>query len=151
MTRTINDLLENDDSLNEEILYQRLKEAYYQHDRLQIAYDLDDTVRRYRSSSCDGVVATIKLVRKILKPILIVYTANTNLEKNWLWLKENKMPYDSINTYPPDGYIGKFQDDTEGCKIYYNLFLDDKTFGLKSACAALLRLCEEVSPECTKL
>lgn len=127
-----------DDALTYDFLYQRIRNAYLEHDRLIIAYDLDDTVRPYKSSSCERVKKLIRRAKEILNPYFIVFTANPHNEKNVQFLEDENLPFDAINENVPE--IGRYGD---GLKIYYNLFLDDKA-GLAEAYEALDKLCRRV-------
>lgn len=148
MEDVLNDRIIIDDSWLFKTLYQRLRKAYKQHGRICIAYDLDDTVRPFWSEICDSTIAIIKRCKQVLNPYFIVYTANTDMEFNINYLKDNNLPYDAINSYPDDFPIKKFVDDFNTVKpspkIYCNILLDDKSFGLCSACKALHLLCDEV-------
>jgi len=127
-----------DDALKENFLFNRLTDAYLEHDRLIIAYDLDDTVRPYKSESCEDVKALIRRAKELLNPYFIVFTANPNMEKNIAFLEAENLPYDAINENIPE--IGNYGDNV---KIYYNLFFDDKA-GIAEAYEALSRLCDTV-------
>lgn len=124
-----------DEALQENFLYENLVNAYMEHDRLIIAYDIDDTVRPYKSKCCEDVKELIRTAKEILNPYFIVFTANPHYEKNIQFLNEENLPYDAINENIPE--IGRYGD---GLKIYYNLFFDDKA-GLREAYFALNRLC----------
>ena len=126
-----------DDALKDDFLYKRLSDAFMEHDRLIIAYDIDDTVRPYKSESCRDVKALIKKAKMILNPYYIVFTANPHKEENIAFLKSEGLPYDAINENAD--FIGRYGD---GLKVYYNLLLDDKA-GLKEAYDALDRLCKD--------
>lgn len=126
-----------DDSLRENFLYNRLVEAQAEHNRLIIAYDIDDTIRPYKSLSCENVKSLIKRAKKILNPYFIVFTANPHKGKNIDFLESQGLPYDAINENAD--FIGRYGD---GLKVYYNLLLDDKA-GLKEAYDALDRLCDD--------
>ena len=134
-SQLINEL--KDDALKDDFLYERLSDAYEEHDRLIIAYDIDDTVRPYKSKSCEDVKALIRRAKRILKPYFIVFTANPHKEKNVAFLEAEGLPYDAINENAD--FIGRYGD---GLKVYYNLLLDDKA-GLKESYDALDRLCRE--------
>ena len=129
---------EYDDALDENFLYDRLVEAQYVHDRLIIAYDLDDTVRPYKSNSCDMVKDLIRRAKTLLNPYFIVFTANPHKEENIAFLEAEGLPYDAINENAD--FIGRYGDNL---KIYYNLLLDDKA-GLKEAYNALEKLVNNV-------
>lgn len=128
----------NEDALDPMFFYNRLKEAYLEHDRLIIAYDIDDTVRPYKSKSCEETKKLIRRAKEVLNPYFIIYTANPHNEKNIQFLNDENLPFDTINENIPE--IGRYGD---GLKIYYNLFLDDKA-GLFEACNALATLCWQV-------
>ena len=128
----------NEDALGSKFLYNRLKEAYLEHDRLIIAYDIDDTVRPYKSKSCEETKKLIRRAKEVLNPYFIIYTANPHNEKNIQFLNDENLPFDAINENVPE--IGRYGD---GLKIYYNLFLDDKA-GLAEAYEALDKLCHRV-------
>lgn len=125
-------------------LYERLKRDYENHDRIIIAYDLDDTVRPYLTQDCSKVMDTIKRAKKILNPYFIVYTANRDKKFNIEWLNDNYMPWDSINSYPDYSYFNKFKTYAPDGKLYYNLLLDDKA-GLDEALLALEKLISYVT------
>lgn len=127
-----------DDSLTYGFLYERLKNAYLEHDRLIIAYDIDDTVRPYKSKSCENVKMLIRRAKKILNPNFIVFTANPHNNKNTDFLINENLPFDTINEN-----ISGVGDNDKKLKIYYNLFLDDKA-GLAEAYLALDELCDMV-------
>ena len=127
-----------DDSLTYGFLYERLKNAYLEHDRLIIAYDIDDTVRPYKSKSCENIKALIRRAKKVLNPNFIVFTANPHNNKNTDFLINENLPFDTINEN-----ISGVGDNDKKLKIYYNLFLDDKA-GLAEAYLALDELCDTV-------
>lgn len=137
-----------DDSWLFDELYERLREAQKLHGKIVIGYDLDDTVRPFKSASCDGTIATILRCKQVLKPYFIVYTANTDMEFNYNYLKTKGLPYDAINDYPIDFPLKSFVDGQRAVeprpKLYFNILLDDKTFGVYAACQALNKLCDEV-------
>ena len=103
----------------------RLIEQYKTHDRLIIAFDIDDTVRPYHSKSCGSTESLIRMARDILNPYLIVYTSNPDIEGAKKFLDKNEIPYDAINEGAP--FV-----DYHGGKSYYNILLDDKA-GLAQA------------------
>ena len=98
----------------------RLVEQYKKMDRLIIAYDFDDTVSPYSSSSCCRAASAIRKAREHLNAYLIVYTCNQDEEKLKKYLDKEKIPYDAINENAPFIHFNK-----KG-KLYYNLLLDDK-------------------------
>lgn len=136
-----------DDSFKFSYLYEKLAEDYRKHDRLIIIYDLDDTVRPFFAKSCDRTIETIKRCKKILNPWFIVYTANPNYEKNWNTIWELGLPCDAMNTYPDDPAFDYFREQQKvvpAPKLYCNIMLDDKGFGLWEATMALNMLCNNV-------
>ena len=108
----------------------RLVEQYKKMDRLIIAYDFDDTVSPYYSSSCNRAASAIRMAREYLNAYLIVYTCNQDEEKLKKYLDKEKIPYDAINENAPFIHFNK-----KG-KLYYNLLLDDKA-GLHQAISDL--------------
>lgn len=104
----------------------RLVEQYHKMDRLIIAYDFDDTVKPYYSSSCCRATNVIRAAKKYLNAYLIVYTCNQDYDKIKDYLDKEKIPYDAINENAPFIHFNK-----KG-KLYYNLLLDDKA-GLHQA------------------
>lgn len=128
-------------------LYDRLENKLKENKTLIIAYDIDDTVRPFRSSSCEETIQTIKRCKKILHPIFIVYTANWEIERIIEDLEKLELPYHAINDYPQGTMrydFWKAKQEKPNIKLYYDIFLDDKSFGLKDACRALNNLCDEV-------
>lgn len=107
----------------------RLIEQYKTHDRLIVAYDIDDTVRPYYSQSCGEIQSLIRMARNVLNAYLIVYTSNPNVEEIKRYLDKYDIPYDAINENAPFAVC-------PGAKVYYNIFLDDKA-GLAQAAQTL--------------
>ena len=70
MTSTVKE----DDAFVGGFLYKRLRDAYIEHERLIIAYDLDDTVRPYKSECCDHTKNLIRKAKTILNPYFIVFS-----------------------------------------------------------------------------
>ncbi len=105
----------------------RLVEQYQKTDQLIIAYDFDDTVGPLHSSSCWRAASALRKAKEVLNAYLIVYTCNNDYDKIKKYLDKNSIPYDAINKNAP--FINFIED---GCKIYYNLLLDDKA-GLHQA------------------
>lgn len=136
-----------DDSWNFWVMYRRLENQFKEHKTLIIAYDLDDTVRPYRSSTCKETIKVIKRCNELLHPIFIVYTANPNLEQAKVDLEKLGLPYHAINDYPQGTMpyqLWKTKQDNPTVKLYYNVLLDDKSFGLRDSCRALSILCNKV-------
>lgn len=136
-----------DDSWNFWAMYRRLEEHFLKYKTLIIAYDVDDTVRPNYSSICDETIKVIKRCEEILHPIFIVYTANPHIEEVEAFLKNNDIPYDAINDYPKgmvSGFLRQEKKNDPNLKLYYNIFLEDKSFGLRDSCRALTILCNKV-------
>ena len=112
-------------STNEAYAFSRLIEHYKKHDRVIIAYDVDDTVRPYYSGSCEKVKSVLRAAAQYLNCYFIVYTCNPNTDKIKKFLDNEELPYDSINENAP------FAPKVNG-KLFYNIFLDDKA-GLREA------------------
>lgn len=97
--------------------------------KLIIAYDFDNTVYDYhkKGHTYDDVVALLRKAKQF-GCYLIVFTSAEkerypDIKK---YLRDNNIPYDSINENCPD------TSNFKGRKIYYNILLDDRA-GLISA------------------
>lgn len=142
----------HDDSYDFWILYERLKSEMKFFGRLTIAYDLDDTVRSQNSEICSETIETIKRVKRVYPDtFFIVYTANPHMDYNYKFLEESELPYDAINDHPKDDFFKWCNEEqamaTPKPKLFFNILLDDKSFGLKWACRALNILCNEKEME----
>lgn len=126
--------------LSEWGLYERLKACYDEYGGIIIAYDIDDTVRPFRSEEepCRLVRELLIRARNVLNAQFIVFTANKYPDKVMEYIKANNLPCDFFNTnatlvpatyYNPD-------------KIYYHILLDDKC-GLANSYKCLKRLVDE--------
>lgn len=124
-------------STQTEFLLLRLIEQYKAHDKLVIAYDIDDTVRPYHCQSCDAIQNLIREAKQVLDPYFIVFTSNSDTEGIKKFLNENNLPYDAINENAPFT-------ECRGGKIYFNVLLDDKA-GLAQASQTLQELIHMVS------
>ena len=113
-------------STNEAYAFSRLIDHYNTHGRIIVAYDIDDTVRPYYSGSCEKVKSVLRAAAQYLNCYFIAYTCNPNIEKIKEYLKEEELPFDSINENAP------FAPNYTGGKLFYNIFLDDKA-GLAEA------------------
>ena len=114
----------------------RLIDQYKTHDRLIVAYDIDDTVRPYYSRPTGEIQSLLRMAKRVLNAYLIVYTSNPNVEEIVKFLNKNDIPYDSINENALFAV-------SPGAKIYYNIFLDDKA-GLGQAAQILKELIDLV-------
>ena len=113
-------------STNEAYAFSRLIEHYKEHDRIIVAYAIDDTVRPFRSGSCEKVKSVLRAAAEHLNCYFIVYTCNPNIDKIKKFLNDEELPYDSINENAP------FAPAYMNGKLFYNIFLDDKA-GLREA------------------
>ena len=116
-------------STNLNFLLMRLIEQYKNNKQLIIAYDIDDTVRPYHSSSCDDIQSLLRIAKQQLDAYFIVYTSNSNIDEIKEYLATWDIPYDAINENAP------FVPFKTG-KIFYNILLDDKA-GLAQAASNL--------------
>lgn len=110
--------------LNPENSKNRLLEEYKAYNSLVVAYDFDDTV--YDFLKKERIYNDVILLLKNLKLIncnLICWTGQDDLEFVAKYLKDNDIPYDSINENP------SFHKKTSR-KVYANAYLDDRA-GLK--------------------
>ena len=126
--------------LDEWALYQRIKDCYREHGSLIIAYDIDDTVRPFRSNDegCQKVRELLVECKKYLNAEFIVYSANRNIEAIKEFVENENLPCDFINqngTLVPSSY---FNDK----KIYFHILLDDKA-GLANSYRCLKRFVED--------
>lgn len=125
-----------DHFLKSDSLYDRLLQRYKQHNKIVIAYDLDDTVRPF-SPECKntGCIQVQELLREYIPYAdFIVYTSNMDMEGNIKFLEENNLPYHAINENLPYIKYTRLPN-----KIHYNVFLDDKA-GLKEVYETLEKL-----------
>lgn len=136
-----------DDSWNFWVLYDRLENHFKKFKTLIIAYDVDDTVRAHYSHNCEKTIELIKRCEEVIHPIFIAYTANPHIDEVEKYLKENEIPFDAINDYPQgmvSGLLLREKMENPSLKLYYNIFLEDKSFGLRDSCRALNILCNKV-------
>jgi len=110
----------------------RLYGQYLKHNRIIIAYDIDDTVRPFYCKNCDDTIKLIKEAKEVLNAYFVVYTSNPDIDGVKKFLKEKELPYDTINENLP------FIPYSTG-KLFYNIFLDDKA-GLDQAKSVLREL-----------
>jgi hydroxymethylpyrimidine pyrophosphatase-like HAD family hydrolase len=119
--------------VNQNVCIKRLREWYLRNGTLIVAFDFDNTVYDFHNKGHDyGEV--IELLRKAKQAncFLIVFTGNQDEDFVRSFLKENDIPFDSINEHAP--FLP--EKDKRARKIYYNVLLDDAA-GLKSACEYL--------------
>lgn len=131
----------NDKYLSYGETYYRLEKEYYQYNSLVIAFDFDNTVYDFHQLG-DTYLDVIELLQRLsnIGCYLICFTANPNHEFIEKHLKDNNIPFDSINIDPP---FLKLQ---TGRKIYYNALLDDRA-GLLEVYKQLTALCNKVEIE----
>lgn len=110
--------------LNPKNSFNRLLEEYKQYKSLVVAFDFDDTVYDYHKKG-RLYKEVIKLLRKLknINCYLICWTGQADLEFVKTYLRENNIPFDTINENPPF-----YKSDSR--KIYANAYLDDRA-GLK--------------------
>lgn len=120
--------------LDEEIVFNRLKNTYIKYGRIIVAYDFDATV--YPADQCKDVIKLLKSLPEYT--LMIVFTARPQDELEFvkLSLDQENIPYNYINKDENGEEIFKR-------KIYYDIFLDDKA-GLLSAYNILKKFVEWV-------
>ena len=127
--------------IQENSLYRRLRDDYFNYDRIIIAYDIDDTVRPYKeyNTSCEKTKQLLKECKEVLNPYFIVFTANSDIDEVEKFLEQEELPYDKINENID---IIVYENNIKS-KVFYTIFLYDKA-GLKEAYEALNKLVTEV-------
>ena len=106
--------------LKNETVVNRLLDEYIKFGSLVIAFDFDDTVYDFHNKG-----RTYKNIIEILKKLknincyLICWTGNEDLAFVEKYLKENEIPFDTINENP------SFYKSASK-KIYANAYLDDR-------------------------
>ncbi len=114
--------------LNENNCVDRLYQEWIKYGKIIIAYDFDDTVYDYHKKN-RLYTDIIKILQKAdtIGAYFIVFTCCAEDKYDFIkdYLKVNNIPFDKINDDVNNISFG-------GRKIYYNLFLDDRT-GLLSA------------------
>lgn len=110
--------------LNTENSFNRLLEEYNQHQSIVVAFDFDDTVYDFHKKGrfYNDVIELLKKLKSI-NCYLICWTGQQDLGFVSGYLKNNNIPFDTINENPPfHKSLSK--------KIYANAYLDDRA-GLK--------------------
>lgn len=111
----------------------RLLQEYDRYKTIAVAFDFDDTVYDFhKKGRTYGQVIELLRELKSINCYLICWTGQTDLPFVESYLKENNIPFDSINENPP------FYQSTSR-KIYANAYLDDRA-GLKQSYYELLAL-----------
>mgnify|MGYP003625970845 CR=1 FL=1 len=110
--------------LNTENSFNRLLEEYNQHQSIVVAFDFDDTVYDFHKKGrlYDEVIELLRGLKSI-NCYLICWTGQQELDFVATYLRQNSIPFDTINENPP------FYK-SESKKIYANAYLDDRA-GLK--------------------
>lgn len=125
--------------LNENHVYDRLKNEYKKYGKIIISYDFDGTIFDFHNQgfTYDNVINLLKRFKNYA--YFIVYTASKKSRFKIIreYLDENSIPYDTINKN-----IETLNIPQEG-KLYYNILLDDRA-GLKESYYLLLRLINEI-------
>jgi len=121
--------------------YNRLLEEYKKYNSLTVAVDFDDTLFDFHGNG--GTYENVKqLVRDLHKNncYIIIWTGNENIEFVSNYLKNNNVPYNSINEDNPltEKLMGKKR------KLYSNVLLDDRA-GLSQVYNELKQLLNEIS------
>ena len=114
--------------LDDKNCIQRLVDEWEKYGQLIIAYDYDCTVFDYYRSghTHKNIVELLRECKKLGFHLTLFTSCNDDrMDEIKLYLKENDIPYSSINETPD--FIP-----FKGRKIYYNHFLDDRA-GLSSA------------------
>ncbi|ANM45995.1 hypothetical protein BELINDA_66 [Bacillus phage Belinda] len=124
----------------EENAVNRLVREWNTYGQIVVAYDFDNTVYDYHQEGHD-YSEVIELIHELDEAgaHLMVYTARPDdqLEEVGKYLRENKIPYDSINRMP------SFLPFSENKKLYYNILLDDRA-GLESAVNILRKVLTKI-------
>lgn len=123
--------------LNPDNARQRLLSEYKQYGSLVIAFDFDDTVYDFHKKG-RSYYEVITLLRKLklLNCYLICWTGQEDHHFVSAYLKEQDIPFDTINEHPPFRPSGSR-------KIYANAYLDDRA-GLQQVYEDLQYLTENI-------
>lgn len=123
--------------LDKDTAFNRLLEEYKQYNSLVIAYDFDDTVYDFHKKG-----RTYEKVPQLLRELkekgcfLICWTGQEDLFFVEKYLKENNIPFNTINENPPfHKSISK--------KVYANAYLDDRA-GLQQVYEQLNNLLKHI-------
>lgn len=125
-------ILPSDPFLHRHVCISRLIEEYDRYGQLIVAYDYDNTVFDYygKGHTFNKVIEIIRTCKKFGFHLTVFTSCNEDrYEEIKKYLKENNIPFDSINETPD--YIP-----FKGRKVYYNILLDDRA-GLAEAYAQL--------------
>lgn len=113
-----------DTYLNPENSVTRLLEEYRTHNSLVVAFDFDDTVYDFHKKGrlYNDVIQLLKELKKA-NCYLICWTGQEDVEFVEQYLKDNEIPFNTINENP-------IFHKSSSRKIYANAYLDDRA-GLK--------------------
>lgn len=127
-----------DKYLNKNSAYDRLWAEYQKYGSLIVACDFDDTLYDFHGTG-ESYEQVRQLVRDLHKAncFIAIWTGNQNTEFVTNFLKENNIPFDSINDEAP--VSKKLLGDSIPRKLYANVYLDDRA-GLNQVYDDLKRL-----------
>lgn len=129
-----------DKYLDTEASYQRLLSEYKKYGSLIVCVDFDDSVYDFHSTG-----GSYEMVRQLVRDLyakncyIIIWTGNEDTEFVSSFLKENNIPYHSINEECPAAVkaMGSKK------KIYSNVTIDDR-IGMAQVYNELTRLLNEI-------
>lgn len=106
----------------------RLEDEYIAHGKIIIAYDFDDTIYDFhkKGRTYPKVMQLLRDMKEYAYFICFTCCGEEKHEFIKQYLKDNKIPCDSINKNMPNLPFGN------NCKVYYNILLDDRA-GLESS------------------
>ncbi|QES90702.1 hypothetical protein [Rhizosphaericola mali] len=115
----------------------RLLSEYKEYGSITIAYDFDDTVYDFhkKGRQYENVISLLRSLHS-KNCYLICWTGQEDLSFVYNYLKDNTIPFDSINENPP------FYKSTSK-KIYANAYMDDRA-GLKQVYDELNNLIKNI-------
>jgi hydroxymethylpyrimidine pyrophosphatase-like HAD family hydrolase len=134
-----------DKYLEKDSAYNRLWAEYQKYGSLIVAVDFDDTLYDFWNTG-ESYEQVRQLVRDLHKAncYIIIWTGNQNTEFVINFLKENNIPYDSINDEAP--VSKKVLGDNIPRKVYANVYVDDRA-GLNHIYNDLRRLLTNLEPK----
>lgn len=122
---------QQDEYLHFDASYKRLEEEYKKYQSLVIAFDFDNTVYDFhkKGNTYHRMIDLLKRL-KLAGCYMICFTGNEDINFVIQYLRDNNIPFDTINENPP------FFNSTSR-KIYFNALLDDR--------AGLLQVYQELN------